>query len=209
MSFLDNLRTKIASRLLGVSTSQGWTQPITMEILKGIVTWAGQNADSFVNNGYSENDIVYSIVNLITTKAKVATWGAYKVVDEKKYYQYKAALDTQVKDWKKILELKEQSLEPYKNDDRLNELLKYPNEQDTWSDLVEAHCGYKLITGNAYLQAPLIEAGKNTGKPLILSPLPSQYMSIIAQVGRIPAIVEGYQLYLGTYYKFTKEQLLS
>lgn len=201
---------KAISRILGAQSSQGaaYNTPITAEILKGIVTWAGQNAAAFVEQGYSENDIVYSIINLITNKAKVASWGAYKVVDEKKYKQYKSLLDTQVKDWKKIQELKEQSLEPYKGDERLNELLKYPNEQDTWSDLVEAHCGFKLITGNAYIQAPLIGAGKNVGKPLFLSPLPAHYMSIIAQIGRVPALVEGYQLYLGTYYKFTKEQVL-
>ena len=210
MNLLQKARIFAASKLLSGFSNQGaaYNTPITAEILKGIVTWAGQNADAFVNQGYSENDIVFSIINLITNKAKVATWGAYKIVDEKKYYQYKALLDSTVKDWKLIQELKEQSLEPYKADERLNELLKYPNEQDTWSDLVESHCGFKLITGNAYLQAPLIEFGKNVGKPLFLSPLPAQYMSIIANIGSIPATVQGYQLYLGTYYKFDRTQIL-
>ena len=41
--------------------------PITMEILKGIVTWQGQNANSFVFDGYAGNDIVYSIITLINS----------------------------------------------------------------------------------------------------------------------------------------------
>ena len=44
-------------------------------IQQGIVTWQGADAQSFVNDGYVGNDIVYSIVKLITdgnTNAEIA-----------------------------------------------------------------------------------------------------------------------------------------
>ena len=188
----------------------GAYQPITMEVLKGIVTWQGQNAPAFVQEGYAGNDFVYSIINLITNKAKVAPWGVYKVKDEKKYKQYKSLLENpqSIKDWRKIEQLKEASLIPYTDDDILNELLKYPNQEDAWSDLIESAIGFKMITGNSYIYAPLIQTGKNQGKPLFFNSLPAQYMSIIADIRSVPAWVQGYQLYLGTYYNFTREEIL-
>ena len=44
----------------------------SVSINRGIVTWQGADAQGFVNDGYVSNDIVYSIVRLITEKAKIA-----------------------------------------------------------------------------------------------------------------------------------------
>lgn len=184
--------------------------PITASYLGGIVTWQGQNSQSFIDDGYAGNDIVYSIINLITNKAKVSPWAVYKVKDEAKYKQLKSILQSPhlITNWKKVEELKSQSLEPYKNDARLNEILKYPNEEDTWSDLIEAWGGFKLATGNSYIYGKLIEAGANKGKPLSLSALPAQFMSIIANVSVFPAVRQAYRLYYGVTYDFNKEEIL-
>ena len=201
MGFLD--------KLLSAFNKQS-NNPITASYVGGVVTWQGQDSQSFINDGYAGNDIVYSIINLITNKAKVAPWNVYKVKDEAKYKQLKSILKTPhlITDWKAIEELKSQSLEPYKGDARLNELLKYPNEEDTWSDLVEAWGGFKLATGNSYIYGKLVEAGANTGKPLSLSTLPAQYMSIIANVSVFPAVRQAYRLYYGVTYDFKKEEIL-
>lgn len=181
-----------------------------MEIIRGQVTWGGQNAEAFINEGYAGNDIVYSVINLITNKAKVAPWSAYKIKDEKKFLQYKALISnpTDTTDWHMIESLKNQSLEVYTGDARLNELLKYPNQQDTWADLVEQWGAYKLTIGNAYVYGQLIQAGANKCKPFTLSTLPAQYMSIKADVNLIPSRVVGYQLYLGLTQNFTLEEIL-
>ena len=183
---------------------------ITAEILRGIVTWSGQTAASFIDDGYAGNDIVYSIIKLITNKAKIAPWSVFKIKDEAKYQKLQAKLKQPhlIKNWKEISELKEQALEVYKDDQRLNELLKYPNEEDTWSDLIEAWGGFKLATGNSYIYAEMIGAGKNSGKPLTLTAMPSQYMSIIADISNMPRNVLGYQLYIGQYWKFEKTEIL-
>ena len=149
-----------------------------MESLRGQVTWGGQNAEAFINEGYAGNDIVYAVISLITNKTKIAPWGAYKIKDEKKYRQYKALISniTETTDFVQLENLKNQSLEPYNGDARLNELLKYPNQQDTWSDLIETWAAYKLAVGNAYIYGQLIQAGNNKGKPFTLTALPAQYM---------------------------------
>lgn len=183
--------------------------PITMEILKGIVTWQGQNATSFINDGLCGNDIVYSIISLITNKAKVAPWSVYRVKDESKYKAYSGIMkDTRfITNWKAVQELKNEALEIYTGDEKLSELLKYPNEEDSWSDLIEGWGGFKLATGNNYTAAALIQAGINKGKPNSLSLLPAQYTSIIADIQQWPARALGYQLYIGVYYKYSREEV--
>lgn len=205
MNLLTKARLFLAQKLLAFGGT-----PITMESYRGQVTWGGQNAEAFINEGYAGNDIVYAVISLITNKTKVAPWGAYKIKDEKKYRQYKALISniTETTDFVQLENLKNQSLEPYNGDARLNELLKYPNQQDTWSDLIETWAAYKLSVGNAYIYGQLIQAGNNKGKPFTLTALPAQYMQLKANVNLIPSVVVGYQLYLGLTQDFTLEEIL-
>ena len=68
------------------------TIPMNSQIAieRGIVTWQGADQRSFVDDGYVANDIVYSIIKLITDKAKIAPFHVYKVVDEKAAKKYKS-----------------------------------------------------------------------------------------------------------------------
>ena len=199
------------SRIPGLADYSG--TPVTMEILKGVVTWSGQNATAFVNEGYAGNDIVYSVVNMISDKAKISPWGAYKKKNttegRKALAKYeakmKAAANTKSIEaaarinWKEIEELKNAAYEPYDSDDKLNQLLAIPDPEGntTWSELVEAAVTFRLITGNAFIYGPRIMAGKNDSKPLFLMPLPSQWMSIIADLSAMYARAKAYRLYMG------------
>ena len=138
-----------------------------------------------MQDGYCGNDVVFSCIRKITEKAKVAQWRVYRVKDKKAYKSYLTAIEN--KDWKLADEVKSEAMEQVQ-DQRLDELLKYPNAEDTWADLVEAWGVYKLITGNAYIAADRIEAGNNAGKPSTLYNLPAQWVQIIADVNRFPAL---------------------
>jgi len=179
-------------------------------IQNGIVTWQGQDAQAFVNDGYVKNDIVYSIVKLITDKAKLAPFHVYKVTDEVSAKRYKSLMKQpdKITNWQEVNELHKKAFEIYTGDSRLNELLKYPNGEDTWGDLVEQWCGFKLITGNSFIYAKLIEAGANQSKPFELYALPSQYMAIIANVNEFPPVRAGYQLYFGEMWTFDPKEIL-
>ena len=114
----------------------------TVSINRGIVTWQGADAQSYVNDGYCANDIVFSIVKLITDKAKLAPFSIYRVIDEKAAKKYKALMNQpdKITNWKNINELRTKAFEEYTGDLRLNELLKHPNENDSWADIVEQWC---------------------------------------------------------------------
>jgi HK97 family phage portal protein len=177
-------------------------------IERGIVTWQGADQRSFVDDGYVANDIVYSIIKLITDKAKIAPFHVYRVVDEKAAKKYKSLAAQKDINLKELETLHKKAYELYTGDQRLNELLKYPNEEDCWSDLVEQWCGFKLITGNSFIYGKLIEAGNNQGKPYELFALPSQYMAIIANINVFPPTRAGYQLYYGQMWSFDPKEIL-
>ena len=186
------------------------TIPMNSQIAieRGIVTWQGADQRSFVDDGYVANDIVYSIIKLITDKAKIAPFHVYKVVDEKAAKKYKSLAAQKDINLKELETLHKKAYELYTGDQRLNELLKYPNEEDCWSDLVEQWCGFKLITGNSFIYGKLIEAGNNQGKPYELFALPSQYMAIIANINVFPPTRAGYQLYYGQMWSFDTKEIL-
>lgn len=179
-------------------------------IQAGIVTWQGQSAQSFVNDGYVGNDIVYSIVKLITDKAKLAPFHVYKVKDERAAKQYKAmmAQPDKIESFRTLEQLHKKAFEIYTGDSRLNDLLTYPNGEDTFGDLVEQWCGFKLITGNSFIYGKLIEGGANNGKPFELYALPSQYMAVIANINVFPPTRVGYQLYYGEMWSFDTREIL-
>lgn len=218
MNLLQKVRLWTASKLLGTMGQPPFNPNnphiVSMNSNLGIVTWSGANAQSFVNDGFAGNETVYSVIKMVTDKAKLAPWHAYKIKDERKYLQYREmTLKMQNKDFvaeniKQARELKQEALQPYDGDDRLNELLKFPNDADSWSDMIEAWGAYKLTTGNAFTAADLIQAGNNKGKPLSLFQLPAQYTSIRADINRWPPVAVGYQLYIGVYYLYDKADVL-
>ena len=185
-------------------------QQSSYHFVNGVITWNGNDSISQVNDGYAGNDIVYSVINLISQKAKVPDWHVYKCIDKEKAKRYKQLIanPSNVKDWKEVLQLKEESYEIYTGNARLNELIEYPNKDQTFANLVEGHCIYKMATGNGYLYGKLIEAGVNKGMPLSLHNLPSQYIAIVANTGQYPNEVTGYNLFIGTYEGFSREEVL-
>jgi HK97 family phage portal protein len=207
--FITKLKAPSSRQLQSVLPMPG---PLgsTVSINRGIVTWQGSDAQSFVNDGYVGNDIVYSIVKLITDKARLAPFSVYKVIDERAAKKYKALISQpeKVKNWKELSELRAKAFEEYNGDSRLNELLKHPNDEDSWADIVEQWCAFKLVTGNSFVYGRLIEGGANEGKPLSINVLPAQYMAIIANVEVFPPMVAGYQLYYGKLWSFDRREIL-
>jgi len=212
MAIWDFLSKKKISAVKPLQSVLPMTGPLgsSVAINRGIVTWQGADAQSFVNDGYVGNDIVYSIVRLITDKAKLAPFGVFKVINETAAKKYKALMSQpeKIKNWKDVLELRSKAFEEYTGDQRLNELLKHPNEEDSWADVVEQWCAFKLVTGNSFVYGRLIEGGANMGKPLTINVLPAQYMAIIANVEVFPPVVAGYQLYFGKLWSFKREEIL-
>lgn len=154
------------------------------------------NLETYIQQGYGLNDIVYSIINLIANKAKVAPWGMYVVEDEGAYKQYQAML--RQNKWnkgqfQKIIELHHKALKPATNAGKWGDLMKYPNEVDTMPDFVGNGVIWGLLTGNTYILGRRLKAGANQGIPSDLRYLPPQYTDIIC-TDTFPSRATGYSV---------------
>lgn len=153
------------------------------------------NKTAYITEGYTYNDLIYSIVNLISDKVRVAPWNAYKVVDDSSLKKYKAILskkDLTGEDFKKALQYREKALEET-SEAKLDALLDTPDGQRTFQDLVADSSVFKLLTGDRMIWAELLEMGANGGKPQSLHILPSNLLTM--KVGNIwPFQILGYEL---------------
>jgi hypothetical protein len=125
MAFFDFLTKKKINTLL-----PNIPFDTSVAIQRGIVTWQGGDSRAFVRDGYIANDIVYSIVKLITDKAKLAPFHVYKVKDEMSAKRYKSLMKQpdKITNWQEVNDLHKKAFEIYTGDQRLNDLLKYPND---------------------------------------------------------------------------------
>lgn len=181
--------------------------------INGQITWISDKLASYVKDGYQENDIIYSAVRMIMEKVSCAPWGLYKVEDESSLKKYNAIISGKqtAKDFAEIKALRKKALVPLDNVNKqagkLSDLLKWPNEETTWNDLVAENIAYALITGNTMLWANLLDAGANSGLPQELYNMPAQYMVIKAKLGW-PQRKVGFQLNHGEIRDFTAEEVM-
>jgi phage portal protein BeeE len=151
---------------------------------------------TYIDKGYSYNDLVYSAIRLITDKCRIAPFGIYTVEDEQAYKQLSVLMKRpawQLTDYSKAVKLQQKALKPVTNTGKWGELLMNPNEQMSYSDYIEAVITYKLITGNAYTKATPLGAGANASVPDSLQVPPAQHVSIDA-VDSFPATINSYIL---------------
>jgi HK97 family phage portal protein len=206
-----NLIQKVGARLLGLKAAANISNG-RFVYLNGAITYMEDNLKSYVDNAYKENDIIYSLCNLVMDKTRQAPWGLFKVVDEGSLKKYHSVLQQKGdKDLVQLAKLQNKALEPLENfnvqQGRLNDLLKYSNEYETFNDLVANGVGYKLITGNRFLWADILDAGANKGVPNELYNLPSQYMQLLV-TGQWPQRVVGYKLSAGNLIEFPRETVM-
>jgi phage portal protein BeeE len=118
--------------------------------------------------------------------------------------------DISTKDYKKALHLKEQALEPIVNTNlqtgKLADLLKYPNDLETFEDFITYGSLYKLITGDTYIWGDILGGGANQGIPNQLWNLPAQHMTILI-TDQFPARPAAYKLFMWNQ-SFTPQQVL-
>ncbi len=115
--------------------------------------------------------------------------------------------DISTQDFKKAVKYRKKALEPIYVD-RLSELLKYPNEYETFQDLVANSSGWKLITGGRTIWSQMLDMGANAGKPFQLHNLPYQEVSIIATTNQFPIVEQAYVMTNLAEAYFPKSQVL-
>lgn len=181
---------------------------INIRFFGGQIVPYADRKEIYVDEGYRGNDIIYSIISLITNTAKVAPWAAYKVVDEGAYKKYKLELSKEQPNYKAAFDYRQKALELYTGDAGLNELLKYPNPNQTFAEENAELWTWKLVTGDYFEyweDAPT--GGLRAGVPRSISALPSHLM-VIRSSTTLPLTAEKYYLQLGQMVEFEREQIL-
>lgn len=166
--------------------------------------------DTYIKKGYAFNDLVYSAIKLITDKCQIAPWGIYTVTDETAYKQLQGIIKKGswlLDDFKKAVDLQKKALIPVTNPGKWGELIQYPNEFETHNDYVANGIAYKLITGNWFTWAMLLEGGGNSGLPQQLNNPPPQFVSIDAQ-DSFPVIIKGYSISQWPLAKWNPKEIL-
>lgn len=182
-------------------------------IQQGKIVTPADNKLSYIQEGYNKNDIIYAVVNIVLDKVRLPEWSLYKVVEEsslKKYQRIMSRKNITGKDYKEAMKYKASGLEPIENFNlqagKLNDLLTYPNECETFQDFVTFGSLYKMLTGDVYMWGQMLQAGANKGIPNEIWVLPSQFMTIKA-TDEFPLKAASYELTVFNQ-QFTKESIL-
>lgn len=180
------------------------------EILGGQLTAIDDNVTSYIKNGYNANDTIFSVINLILEKIKMAPWAIYTVVDEsslKQLHAIQSKKNLSGEDVRKISELHKKALVRVDKPGRWGDLLRYPNAYESFQEFVSYACGYKMLTGNLFIWADILEAGAEKGFPQRLVVMPTQDMMIKA-TRSFPAEVTGYQMTVDSMVDYSTEEVL-
>lgn len=179
MSLWDNVFKRVFNKQL---TEQN--KPIGSEVLASILEAIGRgnpvymsdNVTSYIKDGYLFNPTVYSIVSLIAQKASLVPWSVYKINNQKTLNLYKSGTpDLTVK---KMM-LRKEAMKEIEIPE-LNKLFERPNPLQGWAEYIEQVVGYKLVTGNTFIQAISPENGINKGKIQELWNIPTPLIEILA-----------------------------
>lgn len=181
-----------------------------MQMINGRLVPYQDTRNNYIVKGYNINDVIYSLNKLIVDKSKVPPWGIYRIEDEQAYKQLQLLRSNKnltSQQYVKSLSLQSKALTPVKNAGKWGELIKYPNEQQSFTDFIGDGIAYKLLTGNKFIWANLLQAGVNQGTPHELWLLPSQWTEIFA-TDTFPTRVTGYNISLWPEGKYTPDQVL-
>lgn len=182
----------------------------TIYYLNGQITSSADNKKSYLVNGYDVNDIIYSIVQLIVEKARIAPWGVYQVKNEQALKAYQGIIQKKNisgQDFIRARDYRTKALVPFDKDPYLNNLLKFPNEEQTFADLFADSSVFKLLMGDRLIWGDILSAGANKGKPFSLHTLPTQDISIVV-TNTWPIKIVRYQLQLTGILPLDKESVL-
>lgn len=129
---------------------------------------------NLIKDAYQGNADVYSIINYISTLAANIEWSLSEIKDKKALVAFMNCDEYDIK----AMTLEAKALEQI-SDHPILDVWANPNKQQTRSEFIYNWCGFKLITGNAYINGVAPAIGINKGLFQELFIMPSQFMEIL------------------------------
>ena len=177
MNFIDRSLLKIANRRLHVNQqkniskkSGGMSGGVPFAYIQDMVPYSiGDSAKNYVNNGYSKNALVYSLINLITSTAAKAQFTLMDITDPDESIEVKQ--------------------HPFL------ELLKHPAPMYGRREFIVNTLGFLLLTGEAFIYKNRGTLSSNKGNVLQLIIMPPQYMRV--HQDKLTGLPDSYRYYDG------------
>lgn len=154
----------VGSTIQSVIITHGLNHPIFSSI----------NLNALLKNGYSGNADVFSIIDWISTVASNIPWTLSEIKNDKALRQFKSYTAYDVK----AIYMEAKALEQIEGHE-LEEVMNNPNQMETGSEFRYNWCGFKLSTGNAFINGTKPAFGKNQDKFKEMQMLPSQDITIV------------------------------
>lgn len=144
------------------------------------------NFDAFIKDGYQANAALYSVINLVTRSVSMVPWQLFEVENKKMKRKYMNMVqDNQMSN--KAMIFKAQNLIEV-DGHRAIKTLNRPNPIQGKSEWTNNLLGYKLSTGNGFVQGTPIETGRHTGEFKELWIMPSQWTNIKLGNDKLPLL---------------------
>lgn len=137
------------------------------------------NSKTYVEQGYNENPVVYSVIQQMTTKAASVPLFIQNTTNtmERRNFDYARANPRTDISWKhrqNLKELQKKAFQMVEGDPSfLPPPLERPNPHQTWTEFISLSHAFLRLTGNIYWYMPEPETGSTAGEPYAIYPLPS------------------------------------
>jgi len=160
----------------------------------GVIVWYDGTQQTFIDQGYKGNALVYSIIRKIADKGKVCPVYVFKKTGkEKKYKGAKYSAKELSRAQSLVFRTKELTDVPVS--DPLKTLLESPNPRQTWSEFLSDMFTWYDTSGEVFIYGMTPENGLNKGKVQEMYVMPSNYVELV-QGGTFEP-VRGYKLAIG------------
>ena len=157
----------------------------------GTPIFMGDSSEDIIRKGYMYNPDVYSVIQLIVNAASGIPFELYEVKDKKAYSKYlnhkNSHSPTAQKEYYRTKALEKVE------DSGLLKLLQNPNPLQGEMEFTQNVLGYKLLTGNSYINLVAPKAGVNAKVPKQMYVLPAHLTEILSS-GNSFEPIGGYQL---------------
>lgn len=198
MALLSSIKQLLQPTI--IQAPKGYDVNLLNRILYGqftastLVVWYDSNQQTFVDQGYKGNAIVYSIIRKIAEKGKQCPTYVYKETTARKDYRSGKYSDKDL-NRSKAIAFRSKELQEVSVNDPVDMLLKKPNPYQTWSEILDNIFTWYNTTGEAFIYGFTPNEGLNRGKIQEMYVLPSNYVEIVA--GNLFQPVKGYKLIIG------------
>jgi HK97 family phage portal protein len=180
MSFIDKIKEVFSQKQIPSPPSQFTTGPL-WELYQYRPRMYEQDLLNYrYAKSYNTHEGIYAIVSMLAQKFSSFPVYVYEIKDLQKFQQYKAMNPRTFlsgSNMERSIMLKNLSMEVVVEND-LSKILEYPNQNQSFAELLENYYGYKLIFGEADLW--LNTGGISGGRPLELQVIPPPMLGVLA-----------------------------